>query len=350
MITVYNLEQSNEWRKIVTSFNKYDVYYLPGYVRAFQIHGDGEPLLVYWTEEKDGSGSRGINVLMKRDIANTELFSGIIEPGHYYDVTTPYGYGGWLIEGDNIDELFVEYNQWCKQNCIVDEFVRLHPMLENQVGCEKSYEVVPLGETVAIDLISPEDIWINFSGKNRNHIRKAIKSGVKIYSGRFPEAYKTFESIYNGTMEKDNADSYYYFEDGFYDSVLNDLAENAQVFWAELGSKVIAASIMLSTNGYMNYHLSGSLQEYSSLAASNLLLYEASLWGCANGCRTLYLGGGVGSEEDSLLKFKKSFYKGDTHRFYIGKKIFDNDTYDKLCEIRGIDSESDGFFPRYRAD
>lgn len=78
---------------------------------------------------------------------------------------------------------------------------------------------------------------------------------------------------------------------------------------------------MLAANGYMNYHLSGSIKEYSNMAPSNLLLYEAALWGNANGCRSLYLGGGVGSGEDSLYKFKKAFYKpDDVKRFHIGKR------------------------------
>ena len=42
-----------------------------------------------------------------------------------------------------------------------------------------------------------------------------------------------------------------------------------------------------------------------------VLLYKAALWGCEHGMKILYLGGGVGSGEDSLFKFKRAFYKGD---------------------------------------
>ena len=105
---------------------------------------------------------------------------------------------------------------------------------------------------------------------------------------------------------------------------------------------------MLMANGYMNYHLSGSVQEYSSYAATNLLLYKAALWGCANGCKTLYLGGGVGSGEDGLFKFKRSFYKGDLNRFHIGKKIFNQEKYNEFVSMRENLGKT-GFFPRYRA-
>ena len=130
-------------------------------------------------------------------------------------------------------------------------------------------------------------------------------------------------------------------------SVLEDLPRNAQVFWAEKDKQVIASSIILAANGRMNYHLSGSIREYSTLAPTNLLLFEAALWGCANGYKTLYLGGGVGSGADSLFKFKRAFYKGELHHFFIGKRICDQDKYDRLLRMRdGIHSD---YFPEYRA-
>ncbi len=344
VLKVYTLEQSEQWDAIVRSFKEYDVYWLSGYVKAFQLHGDGEPLLFFYEEY---GGTRGINVVMKRDVAKDERFKGKIEEGQYFDFATPYGYGGWIIEGENTERLFEEYEGWIEKNGIISEFVRFHPMVKNHDASRPFYEVIQLGEVVHMELSSPEDIWNNIISKNRNMIRKAIKNGIVIYNGRFPEIFEKFRTIYNGTMDKDDAEEYYYFEPGFYQSVLEDLPQNAQVFWAEKDGQVIAASIMLATNGRMNYHLSGSLHEFSSLAPTNLLLYEAALWGCANGYKTLYLGGGVGSGEDSLFKFKRAFYKGDLNHFYIGKKIYNQEKYEFLLGIRS-EIVSSNFFPKYR--
>lgn len=220
-------------------------------------------------------------------------------------------------------------------------------MVRNHEACRSFYEVIQLGEVVHMDLSSPEDIWTNIISKNRNMIRKEIKNGVVIYNGRFPEIYEQFRAIYNGTIDKDDAEEYYYFGSEFYRSVLEDLPQNAQVFWAEKDGQIIAVSIMLAANGMMNYHLSGSVREFSSLAPSNLLLYEAALWGYANGCRTLYLGGGVGSGEDSLFKFKRAFYKGALNHFLIGKKIFNQEKDDELLGMRA-EIENSGYFPKYR--
>lgn len=344
MLKIYTLEEHEQWDKIVSTFEKYDVYWLSGYVRAFQIHGDGVPMLFYF----EGNKTRAINVVMKRDIAYDKHFYGKIPVNQYFDFSTPYGYGGWIIEGNDIDTLNEEYETWCQKNEIVSEFIRFHPMVKNHRYGETFYSVSKLGEVVHMELSCKEAIWDNITSKNRNVIRKAIKNGVKIYYGRYPEIYEKFRNIYNETMDKDNAEDYYYFGEEFYRSILEDLPQNAQIFYAEKDGEVIAASIILATNGYMNYHLSGSKKEYSSYAPTNLLLYKAALWGNANGYKTFYLGGGVGSGEDSLFKFKKAFYKGNLNHFYIGKKIFKQETYDKLLSIRD-ENIQDSFFPLYRA-
>lgn len=345
MLKIYNLDQTEQWDKIVCSFEKYDTYWLSGYVKAFRIHGDGYPLLFYY----ENGETRGVNVVMKRDIALCEHFKGIIPENQYFDFSTPYGYGGWIIEGENIEPLFSEYEEWCKKNNIVSEFVRFHPLMENHLESKEVYEVIKLGKVITMDISSEDKIWTNLTSKNRNMVRKAQKSNIKIYNGRFPQIYEKFIEIYNGTMDKDQASDYYYFSKEFYQSILEDLPQNAQVFWADLDGKVIAASIFLMANGRMNYHLSGSLKEYSMMAPTNLILYEAALWGCSNGYDTLYLGGGVGSGEDGLYKFKKSFNRNDDmNHFYIGKKVFSKELYDQLSNMRK-GSINKSFFPLYRA-
>ncbi len=174
-------------------------------MKAFKVHGDGEPLLFYYEDDS----VRGINVVMKRDVAKDKLFINKINENQFYDFACPYGYGGWIIEGENNGKLFESYMKWLQDNDIICEFVRFHPMLQNQSNCVDFYEVTQLGEVVHMNLISPESIWENVTSKNRNVIRKAIKNGVEIYNGRFPQIYSRFKDIYDTTMDKDNAESYY---------------------------------------------------------------------------------------------------------------------------------------------
>lgn len=346
-LSVLSVAESEQWDSIVRSFADYDVYYLSGYVKTFQFHGDGEPLLFLY----EGDGLRGINVVMRRDIARDPHFAGELSENEYFDFATPYGYGGWLLEGEgDRAPLFAAYEAWCAKHRIISEFVRCHPVLENQKMLREAYEVVPLGRAVTMDISSPETIWANLTSQNRGKIRKAQKNGLRVYRGQYPEIYETFREIYNATMDKDHAEKYYYFSPVFYESILNDLPHNAQVFYVQMpDGTVAAASVMLAANGRMNYHLSGSRRELQHLAPSNLLLYEAALWGCANGYKTLHLGGGVGSGEDSLYQFKKSFFRSEPCRFHIGRKIFSPEIYEELTAMRTDLPEDSGFFPRYRA-
>lgn len=343
MIRILTIAQAEEWDSIVHSFAEYDVYYLSGYVKAFHIHGDGDPCLLYYEADR----LRAIYVYMRRKTALEGVF----------DSVTPYGYGGVLFEGDTSEEnksaFWKAYLSMMEQEHIVDNFVRYHPVLKNAVPMKSISNVIDLGKTVAMDLSSPEVIWSNIHSKNRNMIRKAEKNGIEILHGKGMELMDLFINIYNATMQKDNAEEYYYFKRPFYESIDRDLHENYEMFYAMYEGRPIAMSIMIFANGRLNYHLSGSNIEYRNLAPSNLLLYKAALWGCENGMKTFHLGGGVGSGEDNLFKFKVAFNRFSDFQFSIGKEIFDNKRYEELVDLRRHEDDNfigdSGFFPLYRS-
>ena len=345
MLRVLDLNNSTEWDRIVTSFLDYDVYYLSGYVKGFALHGDGEPLLFYC---EDGE-TRGINVVMKRDIAKAKRLVGKIDENRFFDFATPYGYGGWLIENRCSSSFFTEYFDWCQNHSIVSEFVRFHPVLKNHVFSRGAYEIVPLGKTVSIDTTDKETIWGNFSGKNRNVIRKAVNNSVEIKQGLTEQLLDSFMDIYNQTMIKDNADQYYFFEKPFYETLLTDLKQHATVFYAVYNCQIIASAIILFANKKLNYHLSGSLKEFQHLAPTNMLLWKAAEWGSETGCKSFHLGGGVGSSEDNLFRFKKAFFRGELCQYHIGTKVFNDKLYSFLLERAGACAEG-SFFPKYRAN
>ena len=343
MIELYDLSRSAEWDATVRSFSEHDVYYLSGYVKAFQIHGDGDPYLLHYED----NGLRTIYVYMRRKTA----LEGV------YDSVTPYGYGGVLFDGDtseaNRQAFWKAYTEKMRAEGIVDNFVRYHPVLANAVNMKFTDTVIDLGKTIAFDLESPEVIWDNIISKNRNMIRKAEKNGITIEHGKGMDLLDQFTAIYNATMDKDHAEEYYYFKRPFYESIDRDLQDNYEMFYAMYEGRPIAMSIMIFANGRLNYHLSGSDIAYRNLAPSNLLLYKAALWGYEQGCKTFHLGGGVGSGEDNLYKFKAAFNKNSDYQFSIGKEIFDQEKYDELVKIRAqqdpeFNAESK-FFPLYRS-
>jgi len=350
LLQVISNDDPIKWNKIVKSFKDHDVYYLAEYSKAFQIHGDGDPILFYF----DNGKIRAINVVMKRDIAYDTNFKNKIPTDTYFDIITPYGYGGWIIDGEKVAycDIFQSYEQYCIKNSIVCEFVRFHPVLQNNNGLEASYNIVELGKTISIDLLSKEQIFADFTSQNRNKIRKALKNDVAVYWGRSPLLFEKFEQIYNATMDKDDATEYYYFDNDFYYSILNDLKYNCLIFYAVYENKIISMSLIIFANNKAHYYLDGSVREYLKLSPTNLIFHEAaSVWALENGFKMLLLGGGLGGKEDSLFSFKKPFNREKINSFYIGKMIFNDKAYRELIKIRQSESYFDlnsAFFPIYR--
>ncbi|MBU9723459.1 MULTISPECIES: lipid II:glycine glycyltransferase FemX [Bacillaceae] len=324
--------EKEKWNEIVKSFSNWDVYYLCEYAESFMLHGDGTPYLFYF---KDGS-SRLCYVVLLNDIAEISAYKGHIKTGVYFDITTPYGYGGPIVEGEfkkrNQAKFLTELSQYCRENNIITQFLRFHPLFQNQVYMDSICEIFPIKDTITMDTISSDTIQKNLHSKNQNMIRKAKKVGVEIKQDN-GERLDDFIRIYESTMDNNKASEYYYFSSDYYEFLRKEMSENVSFFYACKEEEIIGASIFLYNDQYMHYHLSGTQKEFREFASMNLLLYEAALWAEKKGIKQFHLGGGV-SATDSLFKFKKQFNKNGYKHFYIGRNIFDEQVYNHLLQIR----------------
>lgn len=338
-----------EWDDIISKFSQADSYYTFDYVNALRIHGDGTPYIFFYEGDKNNSA---LNVVMLRNIGDIEYIH--LDMNDYYDIISPYGYGGFIYNGnwdvESLAKLEIDYTKFCIENNIVCEFVRFHPILRNYEKGKYIYETVYIGDTVYINLENEDIIWNNITSKNRNMIRKSLKNNVKIFHTNSRNLIHTFMEMYKETMDRDEATSYYYFEKEYYEAIFESQNEDVNFFYAMLDEEIISMSIILKHASQLHYHLSASRYKYRGLAPTNLLLYEVAKWGVSQGCTTFHLGGGVGGDpEDSLFKFKKSFNRNSESKFYIGKKIFDKKVYDMIVEsIPSKKKLRDNFFPVYR--
>lgn len=341
-----------KWNNIVKSFPNWDIYYLQEYSMSFMKHGDGEPLLFYYKD----SNCRLCYVMMLNDISQMKAYSGVLPPSKYFDLTTPYGYGGPIIEGDfdaiSQKKFANALNVFCEQHNIASQFIRFHPLQNNQIFMKDLCEIAEIKETIMIDTTNYEIINRNMDSKTRNMVRKAKKMGVSIAHDA-GEHIDEFIRIYELTMNENQANSYYYFEQEYYDYLIKEISDNTVYFYSYVDDIMISAAIFFYNEKYMHYHLSGTLKEYRHMASMNLLLNEAALWASNRGIKLLHLGGGVGAT-DSLFKFKKQFNKNGKLPFYIGRNIFNKKTYDELLDIRRkIDPNFDmnnSYFIQYRKE
>jgi hypothetical protein len=349
------ITNKEKWDSIVKSFSGYDVYYLSGYSNSFRLHGDGEPVLLFY----ESCDIRAINVVMKRDVAKDKHFAGKLKENTYFDIITPYGYGGFLVEGrineHSLGMLFCELEEFCIRENIICEFVRLSPIHENYRYYIESFECKKIGNTLYMELGQPEQIWGNLKSECRNRVRKAIKNGVSVVKDTEFSTLGEFINIYKETMVRDKADPYYFFSNIFFQS-LTSLKENALIYNAIYDNKIISSILVIYCKENAHYHLGGSLSDYMKLGANNLIFYEAACDLHNMGCTKLHLGGGYGSQNDSLLSYKKKFNKKGLIDYYIARKVFIHDAYNMLIDLRrNIDNHNfcsdmaDDFFPRYRA-
>lgn len=345
-------KQNSRWNEIVHSFAHWDIYYLNEYACSFEIHGDGEAFLIYFQRDD----CRLCYVVMKKDISADAKFAGVLSGDVWYDLETPYGYGGFLLQGDftvQTREAFeCKMADFAREHRIVSQFVRFYPVYRNDVPYAQMVDskVRYLRDTIYMDTANREDIMVNMDSKNRNMVRKAIKNGVMICHDK-GEHLDEFIRIYEATMAHDHAAPYYYFEREYYEYLIEHMKNHMEFFYSVYEGKYIGAAIFFYNQEYMHYHLSGMYAEYRSTAATNLLLYEAAVWACEKGIRLLHLGGGM-EAEDSLFGFKKQFNKKGRLPFYVGRTIFNEDAYEELLHLRKAADDSfdmeNGLMIQYR--
>ena len=332
MLRLIESDKCALWDSIVRSFPNWDLYYLCGYARSLEEHEKGRALLIAFS----CGSERLCYPVIERDIADAPEFQGLLPGNTWFDWETPYGYGGPLAEG-NLSEpaqrIFLqELTAACKERRVVTQFLRFHPLLQNQAVLGSAVQYKLLKNTIFMDLSDEESLFRQLDSKNRNMVRKAQKSGVTVFTDR-GEHLPEFLDIYRETMDRANAGAYYYFEPGYYEALRSALGKNVIFFYAVQEGEIIAASIFLYHERFMHYHLSGGKTAFRRFAPTNLLLYEAACWGARHGIKYLHLGGGTGGG-DSLFDFKKRFNRRGELPFYIGRTILDHAAYQELLQIR----------------
>lgn len=278
-----------------------------------------------------------------------------INNSEYFDIVTPYGYGGPVIEKCSgskeklLENYETKFKEYCTKNNIVSEFIRFHPIIGNAFDFQKMYNPIYMRKTLVTNLKDYDDpVKSEFSKNCRKSIRQAINKGITYKIIEAPDDLNSLKNIYYETMNRNNATEYYYFADKYFEDLLKYYKNNMVLIEAIYEEKVIAVCLYFVYNKIIHVHLSGTLTEYLHLSPEYVLQYAITLWGKEKEYNLIHRGGGrSNSEDDSLYLFKKNFAKSETRDFYISKKIWNEDVYNKLCELKNV-SKDECFFPAYR--
>ena len=181
-----------------------------------------------FTYEKDGSIAQYLYI--KRPVP------WLIQGKQYFDTITPYGYGGPVIVKGNKDYRFIEqfYNAWseyCNNNSIVSEFVRYH--LFDNLDFIKAFpgDVQQISDNVVCQLNTDiNQIWMDFDYKVRKNIKRALSSGLTVLTDSTGKYLKRFLNIYNSTMDRNDARSFYYFQEEYFQKIIDTLQGHYMFF------------------------------------------------------------------------------------------------------------------------
>ena len=282
----------------------------------------------------------------------------LVDGVQYYDIVTPYGYGGPIIyEEINKEELLKDYEkkfqEYCLENNIVCEFIRWHPIYNNQKEFNKIYENIYSRHTIGTNIKDYDDpVQSEFSKSARREMKNSIKLGVTCSVHPNPEDLSIFRKLYEETMDRNNAEKMYYFPDEYYKLITTTLKPYIMEVRAHYNNEIIASELYFTAGKVIHAHLLGSNQTFLELGGGVLLEATAAKWGKEKGYLYIHHGGGrTSAEDDSLYLYKKKFGKNTEFDFYIGKKIWNEKLYNKIIKTReselGKKIEGD-YFPLYR--
>lgn len=258
----------------------------------------------------------------------------IPEHAGVFDIESAYGYSGPLANTEDMGFLvranasFVEHS---REKKVIAAFIRCHPLIENHRFLPKE-TLVKERETVFMNLGENYSACIDKS--YQYEIRRAEKAGVTIHFDDSLCRLEEFVSMYETTMHRLNASSFYFFSSDYFKTLREQCAGDTFLAFAEYGGESIAAGLFLSSEKYGHYHLGARLVDdrYDNLSASKLVIEKSAAKLSTQGVNFLHLGAGTTSRaDDSLFRFKLGF-SGKTRPFYTARLVINPDRYSTICE------------------
>jgi len=348
-----NTEDMKKWIDIWLSWPEREIHAHPGYVKLYADE-NSKPVCAYLNTQ-DG------NVLYPFILRNLgrEWYCENL-PFPIYDITTPYGYGGPYKWNDKNPEILAlefweKFNRWAVKTCIVSEFIRFS-LFENELLSYPGTREYKFDNIVRNLNMNENELWMDIKKQLRNNIKKAITNEIKIEEDFTGKNLHHFLEIYYNTMDRRNADKWYYFPKTFFEQINKELIGHFVYFYATLNGEPVSSTLVLSSGHTAYLFLGGTYGEFLNMYPKSCLDYEIILWARKEGLKHVVLGGGHGSN-DNIYRYKKSFAPSGIVPFYTGTRIIKEELYHLIIENKknmhkqkGTEWEpKEGYFPAYRA-
>lgn len=353
-ITVLDSTQSHEWNACLNQMIEKDIYFSANYFRLFEREEDQRAEMFVFSQNEQMI----MYPYLLRDISHLPSIQAAGLQGDWYDISTPYGYGGPISNvppGEERRKLFREFGavftEYCKSKQILTEFIRFHPLARNAMEYQEGLHTERNRNTVYVDLTvnSETELLRSYRSNHKRNVQKAKVSHSVIRRSNPAGRLETFAKLYYATMEDLKADDFYFFPLPFLQDTFHQLEGRLELFEVMDGSHTVASCIVLHEKPWMHYHLCGWDRNYIHWSPTKLLIHEAALWGLENGFEKFHLGGGY-KGDDKLYQFKSGFNsKSEPLSYHLGKRVFFPEHYDNISSLyRDRDQVEHDYFPIYR--
>jgi hypothetical protein len=308
-----------------------DVYFLPEYLLASEREGRGvAACAVAWSE-----AALWLYPFLVSPLPGTSADAEDAAA----DLISPYGYGGPVVNRDGESSGFLSavadpFSEWARARRVVAEFVRFHPLLHNSRWAMPGTQIVVDRTTIPIDLRAYPHAWLHdpYYRVHRGMVRRAEREGFVFDVDRQPlPATGWFTDLYSDTQDALHASEETRFGHTYFESLASGLGERAWLGIVRKDGLVAAAVLVLEGDSSAHCHLMGYRRLDKIAGMTNLVYHGIALEAHRRGRTVLHMGGGrTPSDDDSLLKFKKSLSPLSS-TFEIGKRCHDQSAYDRLA-------------------
>lgn len=251
----------------------------------------------------------------------------------YLSAESPYGYSGIKIN-PNVSQSaqkaeWINFLGELQQKGLVHLKIKFPPYIPSQARSLSNFpnvQVVEVGRTILVPKLLPEQNWDLLEGRSRTSIRKARNNGltaeISEFTGSDTCSNSEFRTLYETTMSRKDAASFYFFDDSYFKKLQRDLNKAVfKIIVRNSDGQSLAGCLVLKDQRFAHYHLSGSSPEGTRVGANNLMLWTLIEHVSDTSLQGTHIGGGL-KFEDSLYMFKKSF-GGNSVPFEIGAVVTD---------------------------
>jgi hypothetical protein len=275
-----------------------------------------------------------------------------------WDATTPYGYGGpfaWGSGRRDDDAFWRAHAAWCRDAGIVSTFSRLSLFPERLASIPGRIEERGLN---VVRRLGPDldEVWRSYHHAARNNVRKAERAGLEVEVDATASRLDAFLRLYEHTMERRGASSWYHFPRAFFARLVSRLPGRAVLFHTVRGGEVLSSELVLCSDDHAYAFLSGTAVEAFPLRPNDLLRHRTVQWAIEQGKQAYVLGGGF-APGDGVFRHKLILAPQGAVPFRVAILHHDERACRELAEQRSAFAATGseawqpraGFLPSYRA-